>query len=311
MTYRLLSYRDDAAEPIAGLMIGGRVHRVGALPGLARQRTMLDVLNEWEYAKPLLNKAASELRSDAGAGVALSEVELLAPVPNPGAVFCAGGNFRDHVEEMRAAGKTPASMPLRDILGDSPWHFLKTSRGSVVGPGSVVANPGGSKMFDWEVELVAVIGKPARGVSVKRALEHVGGYTIGNDLSARDRAVRTEIEKTVPFRFDWLSHKCFDGSFPCGPWITPAHEISDPQQLGMKLWVNDELMQDSSTAHMIFGVAQQISHLSRHLTLNPGDLIATGTPAGVGSGRGRSLNKGDVVRLEIERIGEFSHSIAG
>jgi 2-keto-4-pentenoate hydratase/2-oxohepta-3-ene-1,7-dioic acid hydratase in catechol pathway len=272
---------------------------------------MLDVLDDWSRAKLLLANAARAAVATKAPSIALDNVELLAPVPLPGAVYCSGGNYTDHIEEMRSLSMLPSSLTMRDIVGSSPWHFLKTSRGTVVGHGASVANPCESKMLDWEIELVAVIGRTAYQVPVERALDYVAGYTIANDLSARDRAVRPEIHVSVPFRWDWLGHKCFEGSFPCGPWITPADQISDPQNLTLRLWVNDELMQDSNTSRMIFGVAHQISQLSRQLALHPGDLIATGTPAGVGSGRGRFLANGDSVRLEIERIGELRHVIAG
>ncbi|NPC55907.1 fumarylacetoacetate hydrolase family protein [Caenimonas soli] len=310
MSYRLLSFRGDTGEPVAGLLVQQAVYTVAVLPGLAGYRSVADLLNDWTRAQRKLSDAAMSIAASGTPGMALDQVQLLPPVPSPGAVFCSGGNYTDHVEEMRALSKLPAELTIADVCGDSPWHFVKTSRGSVVGPGSSVANPGDSKMLDWELELVAVIGKPARAVPVDRALEHVAGYMIANDLSARDRAVRPEIHQSVPFRWDWMAHKCFDGSFPCGPWITPAEDIPNPQQLAMKLWVNDQLMQDSNTSRMIFSVAQQIAHLSRQLTLNPGDLISTGTPAGVGSGRGRFLARGDALRLEIERIGELRHTIA-
>jgi 2-keto-4-pentenoate hydratase/2-oxohepta-3-ene-1,7-dioic acid hydratase in catechol pathway len=196
------------------------------------------------------------------------------------------------------------------LVGDEPWFLVSTVRGSIVGPGARVQKPHGSQRLDWEIELAVVIGATARGVPVERALEYVAGYTICNDLSARDLSIRPEVHDAIPFRVDWTQHKCFDGSLPCGPWITPASQISDPQQLDLKLWVNDELMQDASTDQMIFSVRQQIAKLSVNRTLYPGDIILTGTPAGVGAGRGVFLNPGDKVRMAIEGIGELQHSIA-
>jgi 2-keto-4-pentenoate hydratase/2-oxohepta-3-ene-1,7-dioic acid hydratase in catechol pathway len=311
VSYKLLSFRSADGSAIAGALLRDRVYRIADLPGLQHARTMLDVLADWPRNRDLLDRASRSTDMPSAHAARPQDVELLAPVPNPGAVYCSGGNYSDHVDEMRALLKhLPPDIQTSQILGEMPWHFLKTSRGSVVGPGSSVSRPIGARQLDWEVELVAVIGTPAKRVSVESALQHVAGYTIGNDLSARDRSTRHEIHAGVPFRFDWLAHKCFEGSFPCGPWIAPAAEIPDPQALGLKLWVNDELMQDSNSSRMIFNVAQQISQLSRNLTLFPGDLIATGTPAGVGSGRGRFLARGDTVRMAIERIGEFSHTIA-
>jgi 2-keto-4-pentenoate hydratase/2-oxohepta-3-ene-1,7-dioic acid hydratase in catechol pathway len=173
-----------------------------------------------------------------------------------------------------------------------------------------VPKPHGSQRLDWEIEMVVVIGTTARCVPVENALEHVAGYTIANDLSARDLSTRPEIHEAIPFRTDWTAHKCFDGSLPCGPWITPASQISDPQQLDLKLWVNDQLMQDSNTGQMVYSVAQQIAKLSINKTLYPGDMILTGTPAGVGAGRGVFLKSGDKVRMAIGGIGELRHSIA-
>jgi 2-keto-4-pentenoate hydratase/2-oxohepta-3-ene-1,7-dioic acid hydratase in catechol pathway len=209
----------------------------------------------------------------------------------------------------RAQGQTPG--PTMKELGEKPWHFVKTSRSSIVGPGAKVKLPVYSQMVDWEVELAAVIGKVARDVPVERALEYVAGYTIANDLSARDVMRRDKNPAASPFHYDWLSQKCFDGSCPLGPWIVPSDELRDPQNLGLKLWVNDKLMQDSSTSRMIFDTAEQIAMLSSRVTLQPGDLILTGTPAGVGMPRRVFLKPGDSVKLWIEGIGELSHTMVG
>ena len=146
---------------------------------------------------------------------------------------------------------------------------------------------------------------------VEKALAYVAGYTIANDLSARDVMRRDKNTATSPFHYDWLGQKCFDGSCPLGPWIVPAGDVRDPQNLGLKLWVNDTLMQDSNTSRMIFDTAEQIAMLSSRVTLQPGDLILTGTPAGVGMPRRLFLKAGDRVKLWIERIGELSHTMAG
>jgi len=194
-------------------------------------------------------------------------------------------------------------------LGEKPWHFVKTSA-SVVGPGAVVKLPAYSNAVDWEVELAAVIGRTAKDVPAAKALEFVAGYTIANDLSARDVMKREQVPPGAPFKFDWLSQKCFDGACPLGPWIVPAWQIGDPHRLGLKLWVNDELMQDSNTERMIFDTAEQIAMLSSRITLRPGDLVLTGTPAGVGMPRGRFLRPGERLRLWIEKVGELTHRVA-
>jgi 2-keto-4-pentenoate hydratase/2-oxohepta-3-ene-1,7-dioic acid hydratase in catechol pathway len=178
----------------------------------------------------------------------------------------------------------------------------------VVGPDTEVSMSGITKL-DWELELAVVIGIKARNLSVADALSCVAGYTVANDLSARDRVTRAKLPPATPFFFDFLSQKCFDGSCPLGPWITPASVIPDPSKLGMKAWVNDELMQDSHTSRMIFDTAEQIAALSASRTLYPGDVILTGTPAGVGMGRGFFLKPGDKIRMWIEEIGELRHGI--
>src|SRR5436853_207415 len=137
----------------------------------------------------------------------------------------------------------------------------------------------------------------------------VAGYTIANDVSARDVMRRAGNPPTSPFHYDWVSQKCFDGACPLGPWIVPASEIRDPHNLGIKLWIGDELMQDSNTGQLIFDTAEQIAMLSSRVTLQPGDLVLTGTPAGVGMGRKRFLQPGERVRLWIEGIGELTHSM--
>jgi 2-keto-4-pentenoate hydratase/2-oxohepta-3-ene-1,7-dioic acid hydratase in catechol pathway len=311
MEYHILTYRREAGQAIAGILINGSVYDVAALPGLEHCATVIDILNDWENAEKLLQDAAAKIDETTALGLPLTDVELLAPLPNPGAVYCCGANYTDHINEMRPLLKNlPPDIPERELVGDEPWFLVSTVRGSIVGPGTKVHKPQGSQRLDWEIELAAVIGTTARGVPVDRALEHVAGYTICNDLSARDLSIRPEVHEAMPFRVDWTSHKCFDGSLPCGPWITPARQIADPQQLPLKLWINDQLMQDSNTSQMVFDVAKQIAKLSTNRTLYPGDIILTGTPAGVGGGRGVFLQSGDKVRMAIEGIGELRHSIA-
>jgi len=138
----------------------------------------------------------------------------------------------------------------------------------------------------------------------------VAAYTAANDLSARDLSRRPGVSDVSPFKYDWIGQKSFDGACPLGPWLVPASEIPDPQNLALKLWVNDSLRQDSSTARMIFSVAEQIAYLSSRITLYPGDVILTGTPAGVGAETGVFLKRGDTVKLSVEKIGELVTTIA-
>ena len=237
------------------------------------------------------------------------DVKLLAPILWPSAIYCAGANYADHAAEMaRAHGRTPEPDP--HTLGLKPWHFLKAGRSTLAAPDDTVRITGLSKTMDWEIELAAVIGRAAKNVPLDRALDYVAGYTIANDLSARDMGRRPNVPDTAPFKFDWVAHKNFDGSCPLGPWIVPSQDIPDPQKLGLKLWVNDVIKQDSNTSQMIFTLAEQIAHLSSRITLQPGDVILTGTPAGVGAARPEFLKAGDVVKLWIENIGTLSNRMA-
>jgi len=311
MPYKLLSFRVGQGAR-AGVLIGDTVYDAAKITGVVAHSSVLGMLEDWSRVRRLLARASKQIESGKARsrGVPLKRVRLLAPVLYPGAIYCAGANYTDHMAEMaRAQGQTPG--PTMKELGEKPWHFVKTSRSSVVGPGARVKLPAYSQMVDWEVELAAVIGKVARDVPVERALEYVAGYTIANDLSARDVMRRDKNPATSPFHYDWLSQKCFDGSCPLGPWIVPADEVPDPQNLGLKLWVNERLMQDSNTSKMIFDTAEQIAMLSSRVTLQPGDLVLTGTPAGVGVPRRVFLKPGDTVKLWIDGIGELSHTMAG
>ena len=304
MSYRLLSYVSKG-QPRAGLLVNEAVYDLAAATRNAAWSSVLAVLNDWPKAKAALAKAAKATRAK---GLPLAKTKLLAPILYPGNIYCAGANYKDHVAEMdRAQGREPG--PTMKDRGEKPWHFVKTSKSSVVGPGAKVKLPAFSKAVDWEVELAAVIGKRAKDVSVDKALDCVAGYTIANDLSARDVMRREGNPPTSPFHYDWVSQKCFDGACPLGPWIVPASEIRDPHNLGIKLWIGDEVMQDSNTGQMIFDTAEQIAMLSSRVTLQPGDLVLTGTPAGVGMGRKRFLQPGERVRLWIEGIGELTHSM--
>ena len=301
MSYRILSYL-AGREPKGGILVGEQIY------DLTRSYpSVLAALQDWAKARRELSALAK--KSAGKKGLPLKRAKLLAPILYPGNIYCAGANYTDHVAEMeRAQGRTPG--PNMKQLGEKPWHFVKSSRSSIVGPGAAVKLPAYSSAVDWEIELAAVIGRKAKDVPVERTLECIAGYTIANDLSARDAMKRAKNPPASPFHYDWVSQKCFDGACPLGPWIVPASEIPDPRSLGLKLWIDGELMQDSNTGKMIFDTAEQIAMLSSRVTLQPGDLILTGTPAGVGMGRGRFLKPGEKLKLWIERIGELEHAVA-
>ena len=307
MSYQLLTYR-TALHPRAGLLIDGRVYDAAEVTENDVYATVLGALEDWDAAQPAFERAVVSVARSGRASFALAETLLEAPVLYPGAIYGAGANYLDHVQEMNHALGLDDGPTLKDA-GEQPWHFLKSGRSCVVGPDSMVALPAYSQAIDWEIELVAVMGRTAKNVCVDVALDYVAGYTIANDLSSRDTLKRQKTPSSNPFSTDWVSAKNFDGACPIGPYITPAKAVPDPQRLAMKLWVGDELMQDSSTSQMIFSIAEQIAALSSRVSLQPGDLILTGTPAGVGVPRQRFLKPGESVRLWIERIGEFSHRL--
>jgi 2-keto-4-pentenoate hydratase/2-oxohepta-3-ene-1,7-dioic acid hydratase in catechol pathway len=186
-----------------------------------------------------------------------------------------------------------------------PYMFLKL-QDTVIGPEDEIVKPPETEKLDWEVELGAVIGRQARRIGVDQALDCVAGYTVVNDVSARDLNTRSD----YPFKFDWFQGKCWDSFAPLGPWITPAWLIPDPQALSLRLSVNGKVMQEDTTAHMIWTVREQISYLSQILTLRPGDVIATGTPTGVGMAHGVFLQHGDVVEAEVGGIGVLRNRVA-
>jgi acylpyruvate hydrolase len=215
-----------------------------------------------------------------GESYALAEVTLLAPVPRPRAIFGIGLNYADHVAEM---GVTPPEEPL---------VFMKLPASSA-SPGAAVRCPAPVKRLDYEGELSVVMGAGGQ----------VAGYAVANDLTARD------LQKREP---QWTRAKGADGFCPYGPWITTAEDVSDPHALSLRTWVNGELRQDSSTSNLIFKIPELVAFIAETCTLEPGDLILTGTPSGVGMGLDPPvyLVSGDVVRIEIEQLGQIEHSIA-
>ena len=229
--------------------------------------------------------------------IPLSEVELLSPVPRPRQnIMCLGWNYTEHVEE--TTGKTLEAPKLPKY----PIVFTKAAS-SMNGPfADIPVNLAISDKMDWEVELGVIIGKGGVGISRENALQHVFGYTIINDISARDYQKKHK---------QFFIGKSFTGACPMGPWIVTADEIPNPQNLNLKSFVNNKLKQDSNTKYQIFDIATVIEALSKGMTLEPGDIIATGTPSGVGYVRNppEYLMPGDVVECEIESIGSIRNSI--
>jgi len=211
-------------------------------------------------------------------------------------IFCAASNYIEHANEMGTVLAAKAE--------SKPYMFLKL-RNAVIGPGEPIRMPPETAQLDWEIELAAVIGKRCRRVPLEQALDAVIAYSIVNDISARDLNMRSD----YPFKFDWFQGKAHDTFAPFGPCLVPSWDIPDPQAVHLRLDVNGTTMQDASTEHMIWTVREQIAYLSTIVTLEPGDVIATGTPTGVGMGRGIYLKPGDVVSAHIDGIGTLTNPV--
>ncbi len=303
--YHLATYK-SAEGPRAGIVVNDTVYDAAALTRNKADSSVLGILADWSKAKGRLKDAAEKAAKGKTKGTPAKKAKLLAPIPLPRTIYCAGANYVDHLEEMTKKSGNPMP-PDPHTLGLKSWHFIKVSS-CVTGPGIPVKLPPHSKTVDWEIELAVVIGKTCKDATMENALSFVAGYTIGNDLSARDLGPRPNVAPTSPFKADWVAHKCFDQSNPMGPWLTPAQFIKNPQDLGMKLTINGVTKQNSNSKHMIFNIAEQIVHLSGRLTLHPGDVIMTGTPAGVGAPNEEFLKKGDVVTMSIDQIGEMTNN---
>jgi 2-keto-4-pentenoate hydratase/2-oxohepta-3-ene-1,7-dioic acid hydratase in catechol pathway len=296
-SYRLVTYK-GATGPHAGIVLGAEYFDAAVALKSPAYASVQGILDNWDVCAPQLDAFA---KGKQAGGMPLVSAELLSPIPHPGTIYCAGANYADHMANMaKKLGIPPERDPHE--LGLSPWHFIKSSA-CVVGTRNKVNLE--CNFLDWEAELGVVIGKRARNIGLAQAFDHVAGYTIGNDLSARDRTARDKVDISSPFRFDWIGQKNFDGACPLGPWIVPRDEIKDAQALGIRTFVNDQIKQNSNTSKMLFTIAEQVSYLSTRITLHPGDVVLTGTPAGVGAETGECLKMGDVVRVEIDGLGDL------
>ncbi len=309
---QLVTFRRGRGEPKLGAVWHERVLDLGGLykdqatqRGTLRRgrggfpRSLLEVIQGgeatwasvrevWEHGKGLVDQQAIEELATRRLAYPLKRVRLLAPIPSPARnVFCLGRNYADHAAERGAAAP------------DHPVYFTKPGT-AVVGPGDDVVHHAITKELDYEVELAVVIGTGGRDIPRAEALRHVFGYTIINDVTARDLQKRHN---------QWFKGKSLDTFCPMGPMLVTADEIPDPQALAISLRVNGQTRQSSHTAKMIFPVAQCIEVLSQGMTLLPGDIIATGTPEGVGAATGNFLRAGDRIEAEVEGIGILASKV--
>lgn len=261
---------------------------------------MLALLDAGEPGIAAAREAAE--KAPASAILPLADVRLCAPILYPRKLFCLAGNYAEHIQE---GGR---NVEEKDKV--TPRVFMKPPTTTVVGPYDPIRIPPVGNKIDWEAELAVVIGRRGKAIAEADALSYVVGYTVINDVSERALKIRerSKSEEWDKF-FDWLNGKWFDTFAPMGPWIVTADEIPNPQRLQVTLTVNGAEMQNGNTGQMIFPVAELIHYISQFITLEPGDVIATGTPAGVGSGRGIFLKPGDRVRTTIERIGSIENVV--
>ena len=249
---------------------------------------------------------ADSASSDSDLVFRYQHLRLDTPIRDVPKLLALAGNFRKHIVESG----------FRSVDGEeciTPQVFCKPPSTTLNSPGGLISLRASNVFLDWEVELAVIIGKRGRDISTAAALSHVFGYSVINDISERQfngGMKRRNVREFDPF-FDWLLGKWFDGSAPLGPEIVTTDEITNPHQLNLQLSLNGEVMQSSNTAQMIFDIPQTIAYISSVLTLEPGDVIAMGTPDGVGKARGIRLKPGDRMRAEIEGIGALENRIAG
>ena len=287
----LVQYRAGGAGPgSVGVRVDGRVRAAPA----GWPASLLELVTGW-------SEWATRLRAlDLGGLLEVPTAVLVAPLTYPANVICAGANYYDHAAEMGATTPDPAA---------EPFFFFKPASNTVIGEGADIvlpSKPGADD--DWEVELAVVIADRCKDVSEADARSHVAGYAVANDVSARGLFPRPGAVSPA-FGWDWVKHKALDTFCPVGPGIVPAWEVPDPHALDLRLLVNGVTKQDSSTSQLVVNVDRLIAQASRWMTLEPGDLILTGTPAGVGMPRGDFLHAGDTVVAEIDGIGRLTNSV--
>ncbi|WP_308910451.1 fumarylacetoacetate hydrolase family protein [Pseudokordiimonas caeni] len=303
--FALATYRADDGAARTGIVIDDHlIDLVGAASRLGHalpvDATLDGLIRSWVDVdgsiKALAAVAADALKDGRLSGLVVADPSLLLPF-HPRRVFATASNFIEHAAEMETV--------LAEKVNSQPYVFMK-SPDSAIATGETVVIPAQVERADWEVELGVVIGKPGKRIALADAVHHIAGYVVVNDVSARDQTRRNDF----PFKHDWFRGKSYDTFLPLGPWFVPRDCLGDPHAFRMGLSVNGETMQDGSTGEMIFNVFEQIQYLSAILTLQPGDVIATGTPAGVGMGRGVYLKDGDVMRAWIDGIGEIVNPVA-
>ena len=285
---RLITF-DAGSGPRAGVLSDGKVLDAWLALGRPERSSLRELIAEGRV-DDLAGLDPSNPPADAGPPIELDRVTLLPPVPDPDKIICIGLNYRSHAEEFDLE------------LPKAPTIFGKY-RNALVADGRTVKLPAASEKVDYEAEIAFVIGRRAKDVEVEAALDHVAGYTLLNDLSARDLQFLTP---------QWMPGKVFDGSAPCGPCLVTPDEAGPHDSIGISLTLNGDQMQSSHSGDLIFPVPELVSHLSRWMTLEPGDIVSTGTPSGVGSARKPRiwLKEGDSLEVSSPQLGRLRTTIA-
>jgi len=303
---KLVTYLTPTGERRAGVVAGATVVDLaeGARAiGTELPSDVVGLLRLGQDGLAVADRVRTEAEAGRVAGMAADEVRLTAAVPNPPKVLLLAGNYQSHITE---GGAPPV-----DKSRINPRPFIKPGT-AVIGTNDPIVIPPDSDTLDYEIEIAAVIGTRGKQIPVERAEEHVAGYVVFNDVSARSlKIAEGRAEREGDWFFDWLLGKWCDGFAAVGPYLVTRDEAGSPGSLEMALRVNGELRQHSSAGEMIFSIPEAIAFISRFVTLEPGDLLAMGTPGGVGDTTQTYLKAGDVVDAEIERLGRLVNPVAG
>ncbi|MGV2289883.1 fumarylacetoacetate hydrolase family protein [Trinickia sp. YCB016] len=260
--------------------------------------SLREVVNRWDTAYPSIVDAAlrcETMNPSSDGYVSHADAELTTPIRFPNKLICVGAVYKDHLREFNLPAERWPNMPM----------FLRPPTTSIVGPGAKVAIPPGTAQFDWEIELAVVMGARLTDADLDSAKAAIAGYTVGVDLTCRDL-----FDRGSAVGIDLVRAKAQDEMAPVGPVLVPAAFVGDPQQLGLRLYVNGEIKQSGTTSDMLYSVYEQVATISRFITLEPGDIVFTGSCAGSGASIGQFLKPGDRIRAEIDKVGYLEVEIA-
>jgi 2-keto-4-pentenoate hydratase/2-oxohepta-3-ene-1,7-dioic acid hydratase in catechol pathway len=287
-----LANLDTESGERAALAIDGAYFRLDRMSS-GYSLSVRAILDEWEEAYPKLLAAADEcasLGSGSSAFVSPADAKLLTPIRYPNKLVCVGGVYRDHLLEFNLPPQRWKNMPM----------FLRAPTTSIVGPGRTLVIPATTRQLDWEIELAVIVSRRLKSADLDTAAAAIAGYSVGLDMTCRDL-----LDRDSPTGVDLVRAKAQDGMAPVGPFIRPSAFIRDVHNLRLKLFVNGEIKQNGCTTDMLYSVPEQLSTISRYITLEPGDIVFTGSPAGSGASIGQYLQPGDQILAEIEGVGRL------